>query len=463
MSFILQPAVGGGTISMTAAGTISAGQPVIATAAGTAAQVGVSGAGTSLVVANNLTGPGTSFGSWMAYMAAQTCYVGVNGTQVAASVYGAAGFSTGTPVTYSALSANSTIIVLPGTSTFIIYYRNPTTTYPTVVAGTVNGTTITLGTPVVVSSTAISTNIVTQPWPVDGTRFLGSFNNVNFDAGIYSYCASVSGTTITVGTVTFTADPNGANSGRPWPMWDSAKSAALFIFSSFSGSSITAYVAATLSGTTLTYGTAANISGWTGLDQVGGSNIIYDTLRSQTIIYSRLAVGRGLVAITVTGTVASQTTVRQDFGYTFANMVYNTAANLIIVNFNSDAYTVTNTGSVMTFNAVASGGINGGSVLLVYDSVLNQIVGNGSTTVGIAKVGATNLGTGNYVGIAQNAASLGGTVTINVIGSTASISGLTPGSNYGVLSIGGIAPVTSLTLGQYAGIATTNATLLLKG
>lgn len=78
-------------------------------------------------------------------------------------------------------------------------------------------------------------------------------------------------------------------------------------------------------------------------------------------------------------------------------------------------------------------------------------------------MGTTNLGTGNYVGIATNAASVGGTVTINTVGNTATIAGLTPGSNYAVLNVGGLGVVTSLTLGTYAGVAISATTLLLKG
>jgi hypothetical protein len=458
MSFILSPAAGGGTISMTAASAISAGQPVIVNTSGQAEQVGTTGTGTALTVANNIGGPGAAF-TGMAYMPQQSCYIVVGTTTVAAATYGTVGFTAGTPVTYSAVASGSYwVTVLPGSSTFVIFYRAPTTNYPTIVAGTISGTTVTLGTPVTIATYSLATSPVFPAAAVDSTRFILCYATVNVDGNCNSAAGSVSGTTITMGSVTATPDPLGDFATRPKAIWDSGKSRAVFLWESTG----LGYVAATLSGTTLSYGTASNVSGYTGTFLNPNSILSYDTQRQQIIAYTRLAVGRGLLALVTTGTVVSQSHVLQDAGYTSCFTCYDSTANLIIASFNSDVRTVTNSGSAFTYNASTGAALNSGAVP-VYDSTLNQTVGQGGSTVGIAKVGASNLGTGNYVGIAQNAASGSGTVTVNVIGSVASISGLTAGSNYGVLSIGGLAPVTSLTLGQYAGIATTNATLLLKG
>lgn len=460
MSFILQTAAGGGTISMTAAGTISAGQPVIATAAGTAAQVGVTATGTTLVTQNNLTSSGLSLRQ---YSTAAQCYLAASGSSVRAGTYGVAGISWGTAATIGGtivIYNRYPAIVLTGTSTFIICYSATTTNYPTVVAGTISGTTITLGTPVTVESTAIgSGSLMFSLAAVDSTRFVGMYMPVNAGS-ITTFAASVSGTTITLGTKTVTNETQagGALNTGAVAAWDAASSRALFNWRpQVSGlGNYWACLAASISGTTLTYGSQVYLDGPSTGASIGPC--AFDTLRNQLVFRGTVGGAARIVVVSVSGLTPSQGYSVSDSGAA-GDIVYNSAAQLLVLG-STTTNTVTNSGSAFTFNA-AGPALTAG--VTVYDSDLNQVAGDSGSQFGIGKVGVTNLGTGNYVGIAQNAASVGGTVTINVVGSTASISGLTAGSNYGVLSVGGLAPVTSLTLGTYAGIATTNATLLLKG
>jgi hypothetical protein len=87
-------------------------------------------------------------------------------------------------------------------------------------------------------------------------------------------------------------------------------------------------------------------------------------------------------------------------------------------------------------------------------------VGN---AIGQAANGLTNYTAGTYVGIASSSVSGGSPCVINVIGSSATVSGAAPGSGYAIQTIGGLVPVTTLTLGTYAGVSTASNTILLKG
>jgi hypothetical protein len=85
-----------------------------------------------------------------------------------------------------------------------------------------------------------------------------------------------------------------------------------------------------------------------------------------------------------------------------------------------------------------------------------------STPIDFAN-GTTNLTATNYVGIAAGNVSSGALATINVLGSTATVAGVVAGTAYAVQPVGGLVPVTSLTLGTFAGVGIASNTLLLKG
>lgn len=448
------------SVTMTAAGTIAAGQPCIVTAAGTAAQVGVTAGGTTLTVANGLSGPGTGY-SGAVFLDTPKAFVSYGNSRrnFIAGTYGVAGVTWGTPVNWFGGAAIASTRVafksLPNSNIFLFFYTDPTTNFPTIVAGSVTGTTITVGTPVVVESTA-RTSFIPSIAPINSTTFALMYGEISV-GGVRSCAGTVSGTTITLGAVTATADINGniLNGERLSAIWDPAASRVVFTYGSTGGTLYFTYFTASISGTTLTYNAAANLYSGALSGPAAADAAVYDTLRSQIIMVTENTITRSLSVSGATVTAIATTTA-------FGSPVYDSVNNLIVLNGNgAQSNTVTNSGAALTVNA-ASTNINSGAGIC-YDASTATIFGPSGTTLGVAKLGTTNLGTGNYVGIATNAASVGGTVTINTIGNTATITGLTPGSNYAVLNIGGLSPVTALTLGQYAGVAIGATTLLLKG
>lgn len=461
MSFILQAASASGTINMTAAGSISAGQPVIATSAGTAAQVGVTAGGTTLAVVNGLVGPGTGY-QGAVFLDTPKAFVSYGNSRrnFIAGTYGVAGVSYGTAVNWFTGAAIASLRVafksLPNSNIFLFFYTDPTTNFPTVVAGSVTGTTITVGTPLVIESVARS-SFIPSIAPISATSFALMYG-VSGAANVYSCACTVSGTTITAGAVTTTTEINVGNvlnGERLSAIWDQAASRVVFTYGSTGGTLYFTYFTASISGTTLTYNAAANLYSGALSGPIANDYAIYDTLRSQIIMVTENTITRSLSTSGATVTAVATATAA---GYP----VYDSVNNLIVENGNgAQSNTITNSGAALTVNA-ASTNINSGAAVC-YDASTSTIFAPSGVNLGVAKLGTTNLGTANYIGIAQNSASVGGNVTINVLSSEATLTGLTPGSLYSVSALGGLTPTTSPTLGTYAGIATGATKLLLKG
>jgi len=461
MSFILQAGGTSNSVNMTAAGTIAAGQPCIVTAAGTAAEVGVTAGGTQLVIQNNLTSPGSTFGG-VTYHATPDAYLWVSTTQVRAATYGTVGPIYGTAVSYSAAATSAQIVVFPGTSNFAIVYIDTASTFPTVVIGSVSGSTITLGSPVTLQSSA-RTSI--SAVGIDATRALVMF--ASGAAGtVQTMAISFAGLVPTLGAITNQTVPGsgvlGASPGM-LALWHSAQSKGVLSFMTNTGSQFCSVVC-TVAALVVTYGTPVNL---------GSGNLtsgVYDSLRQQMIYSGSFSpsIGQGLWSVSVTGLVPAGVTSVQDAygtGTGAGPITYDTLNNVIVYAKPgaNPAQTFTNSGTVLATASFATYAIGTGCATLTFDSTRSQILGTSGTSAGVAKVGTTNLGTGNYVGIATNSATVGGSVTINTVGNSATLAGLTPGSNYTVSSVGGLVTTTALTLGQYAGVAITSTSLLLKG
>jgi hypothetical protein len=116
------------------------------------------------------------------------------------------GSRTGTSITINEANAvtfnnNSTDIItvrMLSTSLILISYRDVNSGKPYVIAGSISGTTITLGTPVNVKD--VSTVDGVGLAILDGTNFVVSITYyIPFNSHTYSFVGSISGTTITLG------------------------------------------------------------------------------------------------------------------------------------------------------------------------------------------------------------------------------------------------------------------------
>ena len=157
----------------------------------------------------------------------------------------------GTPVTFTTNQVGATAATFDSSNNkIVIHYRdNDNSAYPTAVVGTVSGTSISFGTPVVVESAASQ---------YQGATFDSTNNKVILSYNAYTLNRSkaavgtVSGTSISFGTaVEFWA----AGSEYPVVTFDSTNSKVVFAFSR-AGTYTGTCVVGTVSGTTMTFGTA---------------------------------------------------------------------------------------------------------------------------------------------------------------------------------------------------------------
>jgi len=101
-------------------------------------------------------------------------------------------------VVFNNASTDMITIRALSSSLVIISYRNVDSKKPYVVAATISGTTITLGTPVMVINSAINYGITVAS--LGGVNFVVSVETLVYLEGFLSYVGSISGTTITLGS-----------------------------------------------------------------------------------------------------------------------------------------------------------------------------------------------------------------------------------------------------------------------
>ena len=455
------------SVTMTAAGTIAAGQPCIVTAAGTAAQVGVTAGGTSLVSSGGLSSSVATPQSCAFDPTNGIFVITTLGNVYAANINSLGNLTYGVVTAYASGSSFGSVCFDSASGNFLIAYTDAGNSgFGTAVVLSVNSATlaITLGTPVVFETATIASFGAATAYSSTASKCAIAYTlGAGAQGDLKGIVATVSGLSVSFGAsvVGFAT-----NARRRCINFDTSKNA--FLISFADNASAQQLIVATVSGTSISFGSAVA----TGVSTFSDVSV-YDPLRSQSLVAVRNAGLGGLVqAITITGTVPAVTSTSAALGpggvaTTATGIAYDTVNNQALVVFNNStdtfARTVTNTGAALSFGATVTFKTASLSGVTEYSNSNAAFGVFGDLQSSIYQIGTTNLGTGNYVGVATNAASVGVTVTINTVGNTATLTGLIPGSNYGVLPTGGLGPVTALTLGTYAGVAISATTLLLKG
>jgi hypothetical protein len=493
MSFILQPAAAGGTISMTAGANIVAQRPVIANASGQAVEAGVT-ASTTVIALGAAQTQQSALGTeqWMAYDSANDRYVVAFSTagavQVAVLQLSAAGAVWGTPVAIAGTpSTTGGLIQLAYDATagkILIWYSQVTTGYPAAVVATVNPTTntITLGTPATVESVARGLNKNPVFYNAGIGKCICVWNRSTTPTAVSAVVATITGTSVSFGPIASVSGVSGGNietdatSGCAHPT--NGKFAVFFGDASYTGINA---VAATVSGTTITFGTAiqTNPFAW-GFRMLSASNAIYDPQRDQFLgTFNGQSGTGGVCSFTVTGAttvtfIAATTAFATAQAALHQGLTYNTSQNIINCVYSTTGSSclilpILNTGAAFTEGTPTSvATVNASRWVSVYNASTNRsfllygVNAAASTPIDFAN-GTTNLTATNYVGIAAGNVSSGALATINVLGSTATVAGVVAGTAYAVQPVGGLVPVTSLTLGTFAGVGIASNTLLLKG
>ena len=454
---------------MVASGTLANGDRVILKADGTIEAVGVSSTSMSeSIPAGSETSPANKLAFYTSVVYTDTAGVFIMAYKDSPTSTGRAAVGTvsGTSITFGTeyvFESSSSLDYIditydPNTSgSFVIVYRHYSSSSSygraKAIAGTISGTTLTFGTGVLYSSNPASfTKVDFDPFNT-GNFIVAYYNAGSLDEGI-ARVGTVSGTSISFGTAyTFESNPTSYITASFDP--NTSGSFIIGYRVDVAGTEYGHLRAGTISGTTLTYGTryTFNSSGTYDMDLAFVTNtankfvIVYKDASNSYYASSRLG--------TISGTsvsVGARVTARSANPFSLAvEFDPSDATRFVVFSTGSGAYAVVGTLSGSTLSYGSQNTINstsGGECSLAFDSntpgkfvTAYQSIPHGEAVVGqlAVTITTTNLTSTNLLGIAQEAAADGATVSVETLGGLSAVhTGLTVGSDYYVASDGSL-------------------------
>ena len=410
--------VGSSAVILTASSTIQAGNPV-----------GLDDAGKASVITEVTSGDSRTYGSSVVFEAAesgdiQSVYDPSNdrvviayyddgnsryGTAVVGTVSGSS-ISFGTPVVFESASTGSISVTYDSSNNKVVisYSDVGNSEYGTAVVGTVSGTSISFGSPAVFNSNATYATGIT--YDSTNNKVVISYidgGNSNYGTAVVG---TVSGTSISFGSaVVFQA----SSISYPLGTYDSTNNKVVIVCRDNGNSGYGTAIVGTVSGTSISFGTAVvfNNSGdttlaWPCFDSSNGKVVIAYSDDSST--------GSAIVG-TVSGTsISFGTEVEfESNSINYTQSVFDSTNNKVIV-----SYTVSATTYVTAIVGTVSGtSISFGSAVVVnaassffpasaYDSTNDRVVisyrDDGNSRYGTSKVGSPGTSTFPTLGGVNN-------------------------------------------------------------
>ena len=446
----------GAVQTFTASSVIQAGNPV-----------GLDDLGKASVITTVTDANSRSFGSAVVFESADTKYIssthdstnnrvviayrdGGNssyGTAVVGTVSGTS-ISFGTPVVFE--SATSLYISATYDSTndrvVIAYFDSNNLGYGTAVVGTVSGTSISFGTPVVFESAESYYPSITYDSTND--KVVVAYQDVGNASYGTAVVGTVSGTSISFGTAVVYES---AGTSYPSATYDSTNNRVVISYQDSGNSSYGTAVVGTVSGTSISFGTPV-VYASVGTTQ---QSITYDSTNNRVVIaYSdggSSDYGTAIVG-TVSGTSISFGTavVFNTASSAYLSAIYDSTNNKVVISYrdsgNSNYGTTilgTVSGTSISFNAsVVFESATSNFISATYDSTNDRVViaysDSGNSSYGTAAVGAPGSSTlptissrNNFIGISQSTVASGAAVSVRLPGSPdQNNTGLLAGSGY---------------------------------
>jgi hypothetical protein len=371
----------------------------------------------------------------------------------------ASGFQTGMGIAYDVASGK-----------MVIAYSENSGKYA--VVGTVSGTTVTLGTPVLIEA-GTCTNVVVTYDAVNAKTVV----TINTSGGAKCYVGTVSGTSISFGVANF------INALSNSTIVATYTTAGKTVFA-YNNGGTTEAVIGTVSGTIMTFGTAVATGVGNPTLGSGGLAIVYDSATARVVIAVYYSPSNFAVPLSISGTnlVAGASIIFAATGGGFLNASYNPDGARIMLAYKTsgtgDAKLIVAQiyGGVLTLGAESnlSGGVAVGApsgyqpvLVMGYDSTTRQTVAayyvnsGGATATVVTSSKATTLTVGNYVGASTAVYADGATANITISsGTNTSQTGLFAGTDYYVSTAGAL----STTAGSpyvFAGTALSSTNLLI--
>jgi len=357
----------------------------------------------------------------------------------------------------------------------IAYQDGSNGEYGTAIVGTVSGTSISFGTPVVFNTR--STMEIATAFDSNSNKVIISYNDAGGAGGQYGnvVVGTVSGTSISFGSKVVY---NSSHTYKNFLVFDSNSNKVVFLYVRTQSADARACVG-TVSGTSISFG--SNVTFASGY--INFVSAAFDSSNNKILTafnYNSSGGGRVIVG-TVSGTSISfgAESTLSGYGY-YPVITYNSTSNSFVVysvdlSANGLVYetgTVSGTSTTLSgLTAVAN--ITSAQVwpfASAYDSSNDKIVlsflnGSNSSygTTLVFQNGSTNLTAENYIGIASNGYATGQAATVNVKGFIDdNQSSLTAGQSYYV-QVDGTLNTTAGDPSVFAGTAVSATKLIVKG
>ena len=394
----------GGSLEATASGTLSDGSTVIVNADGTV----------SVVAQTETTGPGV--GSQAEFNAGSSVYISAAydstnnkvvvtysdwgnsnyGTAVVGTVSGTS-ISFGTPVVFESATTTYTTTVYDSTNQKIVigYVDSGNSNYGTAIVGTVSGTSISFGSPVVFNSADTNSSYISGIFDSTNGKIVIAYTNAGNSNYGTAIVGTVSGTSISFGTAVVFESAATYNSSI---VYDSSNQKIVIAYRDWDNSQYGTSIVGTVSGTSISFGSPVLFNSASSQHVTAA----YDSTNNKVVIAYRDGAypyyGKAVVG-TVSGTSISFGTpvVFEAATVQYIRIVHDPTANKMVI-----AYNDTDNGQYGTavVGTVSGNSISFGAPIVyntdlsywntpIFDSTTNNVVivyNSGSGSVGKASV-----------------------------------------------------------------------------
>ena len=470
------------TVELTAEGAITAGKPCIVEADGDIAQVAAitQAVGTPVVFESGNTAYIDSAYDSNAQKVV-IAYQDIGNSSYGTAVVGTVdpsdnSISFGTPVVYESANASWTAMTYDSNAqkVAIAYMDNGNSNYGTGIVGTVSGTSISFGSASVFES-ARADNI-TATFDSSNNKVVFSYQDDGNSGYGTSVVGTISGTSISFGTpVVFES----ASVEFIDSTFDSSNNKVVIVYQDEGNSSHGTAIVGTVSGTSISFGSAAVFESADTRD----INVAYDSNAQKAVIAYR-DVGNSQYGTAIVGTV-SGTDITFGTAAVFATsaseyngIAYDASAQKVVIayadtgsSYHGKAVAGTVSGTSITFGSIVT--YESATTYYhrpVYDSNAERVVipytDSGNSDYGTAAVfrsASTNLTSENFIGFAENDCTDNGLATIQLGGSVNDKqTSLTAGQTYFVQTDGTIG-TTADSPSVTAGTAVSATEILVKG
>ena len=456
LSELLPSGGGQNVVEFTASGTLSSGQAVALQSDGTVIAISESGPGTGTSTTFQSVANADTIASVFDTSNNKVVIVyrdGGNssyGTAVVGTVSGTS-ISFGTPVVFETSAVGMTTASFDSTSNkVVIAYRDDVNSnYGTAIVGTVSGTSISFGTAVVFES-ATTNYIACSYSPANNKTIISYRDGGNSNYGT-SIVGTVSGTSISFGSA---AVFEFAHAAYMSSTFDTSQNVVIVVYADIGNSFYGTAVVGTVSGTSISFGTpAVFLSATTPFPK-----ITFDSSNNKPVIayYDTASSNAGKARVATVsgtsisfGTAATFSSSADQVGITFDSSTNNihiayadataSPANVGKVVIGTVSGTSLSFGTPLTFTDASIGNTS-----LTFDNSNNKTVisySYGGTSIGTSSVFfELDTNSGDFIGITAEAISDTATGPVNVKGGiNEAQTGLTIGSDYYVQSDGSLA------------------------